>query len=663
MNLTGIDRCKRVGALLAILWAAGLAWPVAGRADTNIVATLKQLSLEDLMDIDVTSVSRKSEKFSNVPAAVYVITAEDIRRSGATSIPEALRLAPGLTVAQVDARQWAVSSRGFNDLFANKLLVLIDGRSVYTPLFSGVLWDMRDVMLEDVDRIEVIRGPGATVWGANAVNGVINIITKPARDTQGGLATAGYGTELQGFGALRYGGQLGETAHYRVYGKFFNRDDSELRGGGDADDRWQQGRFGFRMDWDVNQLNDLMVQGDVFAGREHDVFTVPTPAPPFSALATGTGDVSGGFMLARWHHRFLNDTDLEVQAFYDNTLMDTAVLRELRHTFDIEAQHRFRWGDRQEIVWGGGYRMTADDTTGSALISFDPSDRTTGLYSLFVQDEIALVPDRFKVTLGSKFEYNDYTGFEAQPGARLLWTPQAHHTVWASVSRAVRTPSRAEHDVIVNPPGVPPGLVPVTGTDGFESETLIAYEAGYRLEPARWLQFDWAAFYNVYDDLRTIEPPQPPPGPATGDNLMDGESYGFEFVTRWQPKDWWRIEGQYTLLLLALHRQSASNDPVAESPEGTSPQQQIALRSRMDLPGRIELDLGVRYVDELPSLGIRSYIVMDARLAWHATASLELSVVGQSLFERDHPEFASSFIGTPLSEVEQGVYGKITWKF
>jgi iron complex outermembrane receptor protein len=615
------------------------------------------------MDIDVTSVSRKSEKFSNVPAAVYVITAEDIRRSGATSVPEALRLVPGLNVAQVDARQWAVTSRGFNDLFANKLLVLIDGRSVYTPLFSGVIWDMRDVMLEDVDRIEVIRGPGATVWGANAVNGVINIITKSARDTQGGLATGGYGTELQGFGSLRYGGRLGESAHYRVYGKFFNRDDSELRGGGDADDRWRQGRLGFRVDWDVNPLNDLMVQGDAFAGREHDVFTVPTPVPPFSAPATGIGDVSGGYMLARWRHQFLNDTALEVQTFYDSTTMDSAVLRERRDTFDIELQHRFRWGDRQEIVWGGGYRMTTDETSGSALIAFDPEDRTTGLYSFFAQDEIALAPDRFKITLGSKFEYNDYTGFEVQPGARLLWTPHAHHAVWASVSRAARTPSRAEHDVIVNPPGVPPGFVPVTGTDNFESENLVAYEVGYRLEPTRWLQFDLAVFYNVYSDLRTIELPVPPPGPATGDNLMDGESYGFELVARWQPADWWRIEAQYSLLKLALHRDAASNDPDAEMPEGTSPQHQVALRSRMDLPGRIELDLGARYVDELPSLGIRSYVVMDARVAWRATANLEFAIVGQSLFERDHPEFSSSFIGTPLSEVEQSVYGKVTWKF
>ena len=428
------------------LWAAAMTWlfcsTFARPAGAQVAAgggagrDLAEISLDELVNLKVTSVSKKPENLSHAPAAITVITGEDIRRSGATTIAEALRLAPGLEVARQDSVSWAISSRGFNDIFANKLLVLVDGRSVYTPLFSGVYWDVQDTLLEDIDRIEVIRGPGAALWGANAVNGVINITTKTAKETQGGLVTGGGGTEERGFGSVRYGGKINDQSWYRVYAKYFNRDDSAMPAGGPAGDEWDGLRGGFRVDWEHSPPNLLTLQGDIYSGTEHQRYALATPTPPYSSLQPQKIQVAGGNLLGRWTHTFNEDADLRFQTYYDRTQRELEIFKEDRDTFDLDLQLHHPFGERQDIVWGLGYRHTDSYNLKSNFnLSFVPTDRKTEEYSALVQDEISLVRDRLRLTIGSKFEHNDYTGFEIQPSGRLLWTPHPRHSAWASISR------------------------------------------------------------------------------------------------------------------------------------------------------------------------------------------------------------------------------------
>lgn len=418
---------------------------------------LADMNLEQLLGATVTSVARREEQLAQSPAAVQVITPEEVRRSGATSIPEVLRLVPGLQVGRVDSHNWAISSRGFNDLYANKLLVLIDGRSVYTPLFSGVYWDAQDVMLEDIERIEVIRGPGAALWGANAVNGVINVITKKTASTQGFLATVGGGNYERGFGAFRYGGKLGDSANFRVFGKYSDRGNSLSLGGGRAEDAWGMGRIGFRIDWDAPDSNLLTLQGDIYSGREDQLYRRLDPTRSFTPYFDHARDsLSGGNIIARWTHTVSQENEFTLQTYYDRTNLNSAVLGEKRDTFDIDFQHRFPLGERQTIVWGGGYRWTQDELRNSLEVAFAPDRRASNLFSAFVQDEITIARDLVTLTLGSKFEHNDYTGFEIQPNARLLWTPTEKTSVWTSVARAVRTPSRADHQVSLRAEPVTP---------------------------------------------------------------------------------------------------------------------------------------------------------------------------------------------------------------
>ncbi len=445
---------------------------------------LTELSIEEVLQLEVTSAAKKPQKLANTAAAIFAITADDIRRSGATSIPEALRMVPGLQVARIDANKWAITSRGFNGRFANKLLVLIDGRSVYTPSFSGVYWEVQDTLLADVDRIEVIRGPGAALWGANAVNGIINIITKHARDTRGSLLTAGAGTEERGFGSLRYGTALSDAAFLRFYAKYFNRDSSVDPEGQDTSDAWEMVRSGLRLDWQLTDHDDLTVQGDVYHGDAAQTLSLPSFLPPFRERRTVDIDWAGGNLLARWQHRFSELSNLTLRAYYDRTDRDEKdIIRETRDTFDLDVQHQFSWGSRQDIIWGLGYRFTDDKFTSSPFITIQPNSRSQHLFSAFVQDDITLIKDRLHVILGSKFEHNDYTGFEIQPTARLLWTPHKRHTVWTSISRAVRTPSRGDNDTLTNqrilPPGTPenpgplPTLVRFLGNRDFVSGALV----------------------------------------------------------------------------------------------------------------------------------------------------------------------------------------------
>jgi iron complex outermembrane receptor protein len=627
------------------------------------------------MAIPVTTVSRTPQPFSQSAAAISVITHDDIRRSGATSIPEALRLVPGLEVARVDSHQWAISSRGFNDVFANKLLVMIDGRSVYTPLFSGVFWDAQDTLMEDIDRIEVIRGPGASLWGANAVNGVINIITKSAKDTQGFLVSAGGGTEERGFGSFRYGGKINDETFFRIYGKYFDRDSSAMLGGDDAHDAWQMGRGGFRLDWQPGDPNLVTLQGEVYGGELDQLLRRVEPVAPYNFfLDEDTFAISGGNVLGRWTHTISENSNFSLQSYYDRTYRDTAIFREDRDTYDIDFQHRFPIGERQNIIWGAGYRNTGDDVRNSFDISLDPESRRLQLFSAFVQDEIPLVESNLVFTIGSKFEHNDFTGFEVQPSARLLWTPHEKHTLWASVSRAVRTPSRAEADVRLNvQPGPAPGsLVSLIGDDSFDSEELIAYELGYRVQPTKRLSFDLALFYNDYQNIRGLHTGSPfmenSPTPHVvipmfAANNLKGETYGSELSANWQMLDNWRWTANYTFLQQAIHTKGAPDHTTEREIEGSSPHHQFSLLSRIDLPFHLQFDADVRYVDALPAQGVDSYVTMDARIGWQATTNLEFSIVGQNLLDNRHLEFKPTLIATETTEVERGVYGKVTWRF
>lgn len=640
---------------------------------------LMEMSLEDLLDVEVTSVSKKPQTLTEVAAAVYVITQEDIRRSGVTNIPEALRMAPGVEVARIDSNKWAISIRGSNSRFANKLLVMIDGRVVYTPLFSGVFWDVQDVVLDDVDRIEVIRGPSGTLWGANAVNGVINVITKSAGDTQGGLLKAGVGTEERGFATLRYGGELGDSAQYRVYGKYFNRDGGVELTGEEGSDEWEQARAGFRLDWEASERDLMTMQGDIYGGQSGEKYEIPSSMPPFRTTLANDQDRSGGNILARWTRSLSADSNLSVQVYYDRTELDGLLLSEIRDTADIDFQHRFSLLDVNDIVWGLGYRYTGDDVGSSDFVAVDPAQRGDQLFTAFLQDEITLIPERLRLILGSKFEHNDYTGFEIQPSGGLLWSPVADHVLWATVTRAVRTPSRTDRDttisslipVFVDVPNLPvPITAPVFPNKDFDSEKLLAYELGYRVQATERLAVDVAGYYYDYDDLRGLsvgEPVCEPGGVAISSNPLclftaqgvavpssfanneSAQKYGFEIAADWRAANWWRWQVYYAFL-------------EDEGPRPLSPRHRISARSALNVSPAVHTDLWLRYVDSVDDFDIDSYVTLDARLAWQALKDLELAIVGQNLIEPEHQEFISELGDVPIA-IERSGYVQLRWTF
>lgn len=602
---------------------------------------LKKLSLEELFNVEVTSVSRKMEKASEVATALDVISDEDIRRTGAPNLPEALRLATGLHVAQVDGHTWAISSRGFNLTTANKLQVLMDGRSLYTPLFSGVFWDAQDTLMEDIARIEVVRGPGATMWGANAVNGVINIITKSARETQGALVLGGAGTEERGFGAIRYGGQLGKNTYYRTYLKHFNRDDLSLTDGRGARDEWTMSQGGFRTDSELSGDNLLTFQGDLYYGG-------------IGQLTENEINLGGGNVLGRWTHQFTPESDLLAQLYYDRVYRDIPRLfQEQRDTLDFELQHRLPAGDRNDLIWGLNYRVSADEIENPmpSRLAFYPEEKTIQLFSFFLQDEIALVPERLSLILGSKLEHNDFTGFEYQPSVRLAFTPTERQTAWAAVSRAVRTPSRIDHDLRV--PGV------IAEDSGFDSEKLIAYELGYRVQLHSKVALDLATFFNDYDELRSQEPWLG--GDRVFRNKLEGETYGLELVARVQLADWWRLRAGYTFLEKDLSLEPGSLDVTRGTTEGNDPDHIFLLHSSINLPGNWYFDGLLRYVDALPDPYVPGYSVLDLRLAWRPANDLEMALIGRNLLDDRHPEFGRP--GPLRKEIEHSVYAKVTWRF
>jgi len=673
-----------VTAVIIFAGGSGFAADPAGDPD------LAELSLEELMNIEVYSVSKRGQALNDAAAAIYVLTQDDIHRSGATSIPEALRFVPGLEVAHIDSNIWAISSRGFNERFGNKLLVLIDGRSVYTPLFAGVYWDVQDTLLEDIDRIEVIRGPGGTLWGANAVNGVINIITKKASETQGVLVSAGAGTEERGFAHGRYGGKIGDDTYYRVYGKYFDRTKFD-DGAGNASDDWDTGQGGFRIDSKLSDKSNLTVSGDYYDGRRDNTQVEPTLAAPYLTSLTPESDVSGGNVTARWSHTVSENLGFSLQAYYDHTQRDDDQFSENRNTIDLEWQNDVRLFEVNQLTWGLGYRWTHDSIGNEFVTSFDPDDVSKSLFSVFIQNELGLFDDHLRLTVGTKIEHNAYTGWDFQPSGRFLWKPVDRHAVWGAISRAVRTPSRAENDVILNtavlPPGVaPPGfpappnpLVPTViqllGDSGYDSEDLLAYELGYRTQLHDTLSLDIATYYNDYNNLRTVTlDPNVPVEPLLdrtnirflATNKMRGETYGAEIAVDWLPHSKWRVRAGYSYIDINLHLQGSAQatDGISKSQEKASPHNTVFIRNLIDLPYNFELDTNIRYVDNVVAVDTGSYFNLDARLGWKPTENWEVAIVGQNLLEDNHKEFGSSaFVATEYTRVPRGMYAQLTYRY
>lgn len=627
---------------------------------------LADLSLEELMRIEVTTASRKEQRLIDIPAAVTVIRGEDVRRSGARNLPEALRMAPGTFVSRIDGSKYAVSIRGFSDRFANKLQVLIDGRSVYSALFSGAFWDQENAFLEDIDRIEVIRGPGGAVWGANAVNGVINIITKSAKATRGGYAFAGAGTEERAFGGVRYGASS-EGFHYRAYGQGFSRDEQHK---GD-DDMWE-GRSGFRADWDASKDDLVTFIGEAYAGRTGTGTALAAPAPVYVDPRHQHNVGSGGHVVARWERRLSGDGRLSAQTSYTRMSFDNQAFGEMRDTVDVDVTHRFQPFEGHDLIWGLGYRWTRDETADSFPIRLDPEEEADDIASLFFQDEIELAEEVLKLTLGCRFEHNDYTGFEIQPSARLALRPHERHMVWAAVSRAVRTPSRTESDVrfvVSNTPGAPfDTQVHILGTHDFKSEELVAFELGYRVQPADALTIDTAVFLNLYDDLLSIEPAGTVSGPPanlvlqTFDNRYEARTYGAEAALTWEPAKGARFYGAYTFFKNNLIPRDSQNAG-REGNERNDPKGQAYVRASLDLVDNVQIDLLGRYVGPLGNRNVEAYAEADIRLAWRPSPSLELSVVGQNLLHDEHFENTNSGLTETATEPERGVYFMADWRF
>lgn len=596
---------------------------------------IKRTNIEQLMQISVTTASRHEEYLQHSATAVFVLSREDIRRSHVTSVPEALRLVPGVQVARIDANKWAVSIRGFSSRTANKLLVLVDGRSIYDPLFAGVFWEARDVNLDEIERIEVVRGPGGTLWGANAVNGVINIITRHAGDTLGTQVNIGAGTEERAQAGVRYGWQSGGNSHVRIYADGAGRDTGYSPTG--AHDDARLARAGLRADWDRNK-HKILLKTDLYDG----IFGTAANPATSGSLPQDVGN-QGQSLVLRWTYDYAEDSQTTLQFWYDRFSYDDYALDEKRQTYDVEFQQAFRWGVIHRIVWGANHRRTADKIGNGPVISLIPTARRDTLSSLYVQDEVNL-SDRFRLTLGTKLEQNDYSGREWQPNLRIAWLHDENNTFWSSISRAIRSPSRLESDISAPPIAI--------GSRNFDSEKLVAYEAGYRSRLGTQTWIDTAAFYNVYRDLLSIEG-------TTLANKLRGESSGVEIAGRWLVDSTWRYDIAYTYLNMELAAEADSTDLSRPALlEGSDPRHQVVVHGAWNSGRNMEVDVTLRYVDRLTALSVPSYFTADVGIGWRPQRNLRISAVGQNLFDRSHPEQS----GARSTEVQRGFYLKLTWE-
>ena len=642
---------------------------------------LTELSIEQLLDIEVTSAGRKTQKLEDTATAIYVITQEDIRRSGMTSIPELLRMVPGLQVAQINGNTVAVGSRGFNQRYSNKLLVMLDGRTLYTPTFSGVFWDAQDVVLEDIERIEVIRGPGGTLWGVNAVNGVINITTKSAAATQGGMVNAGAGNyERQG--AVRYGGAIGETGYYRAYAKSIEQDNFPLASGVQAHDQRNMRSAGFRTDWALPGGDTLMVQGGIHDGDADQTLSTARLSPPATLPLDFTIAQKSGNLLMNWKRTLSATSEWSLNFYYDYYGRQGAGVGEKRDTRDADFQHRLLLAGNHDVLWGVGFRQTSDELNDAFIVSFLPPRRRDNTVTAFFQDEIALGQgsdrDKLHLILGSKLGHNDYSGFEYQPNLRLRWTVDERQTAWAAVSRAVRIPSRIYSDVRFNAAasprtGVPAiALVRIMGSPEVQSEELLAYEAGYRVRPSERLYLDATGFYNEYRNLMTTEPLTPfveagPPArlvaPQQFQNKASATTHGLELSASWQPTEQWQLKAAYSWLEMRIRRDANSADNAIEAKAGDAPRHQMQFHTHHALNAQTNLGVSLYYVDKLPNQNIPAYTRLDARLGWRPQRDLELSLGARNLLDHRHPEFVSAIVGPGTSEMPRTIYGAATWRF
>jgi iron complex outermembrane recepter protein len=618
-----------------------------GGAPATIAQDLKRLSIEELAQIDVTSVSRRAEKLSATAAAVSVIESDDINRSGVTNLAETLRLADAVDVARVNSSTWATSVRGFTSNPANKLLVLMDGRSVYSPLTSGTFWDVQDTLLADVDRVEVIRGPGGATWGANAVNGVISVISKNAAATIGDYVSVAAGSDEHVYGAARHGGRAGAGA-YRIYGKYRQRGPQLFTDTGkDAGDPVQFGQGGFRIDSGSQGRTTWFFQGDAYRGTNG-----------FSDRPDG--DVAGGNVLGRWTRAFSGTSVFQAQAYYDGTYRKVPLqFTETRHTADLDLQQHLTLGRRHNLVFGGAARVSRGDDVGIAGFFFEPEIRTNSLVSLMAQDEITITPDRVYLILGSKFERNDFTGFEAQPTIRGRWTPDPRQTAWAAVSRAVRLPTRLDTDLRLI--DVATRRLTLTGSEDFKPEEVVAYEAGYRVRPLSMLSLDIAAFSNRYDQLRSTELTFAPLPLIVLDNLLNARTRGFEAAGTVQPVSAWRVHGSYAYLHKVLTFDPGSRDVYHGAVEGNDPSHLLSIRSSLDLPRSTAFDVYFRHSGSRPEPVVRAYSEIDLRVGWAPRPGWDLSLVGQNLLHPRHSELLP--VNAPHYDFRRGVFVRSRWHF
>lgn len=634
-------------------------------------------ALEQLARLKVVSVSRREVSLQHAAAAVFVITHEDIRRSGLQNIPELLRMAPGLDVARIDGNKWAVSARGFNERFADKMLVMIDGRSVLSPLSSGVYWDVQDTVVEDIERIEVVRGPGATLWGANAVNGVVNIITRKAADTQGGLISVTAGSEGQS-SSYRYGGTLGQRGHYRVYARTDNTRALTDAAGDPGADSFGMTRGGFRADWELSKRTGLTVQGDLYQGNAGQTTEgLVSLDPPASGTFENRTKMAGGNLLARWQHTSSSRFDTTIQLYADvERRAETGVLEDHRLTTDFEIVQHYAAGRGHDLSWGGDYRHDADDTLGSANISFNPAKRGTNLAGVFLQDELMLLPEKLWVTIGSKLEHNSYSGFALQPNVRVLLAPGKTQALWAAVSHAAENSARFDADIQTNEPsGTTPGGVPVVtssfGVHVLPAENVTAYEAGYRKEFKRRFSIDTAAFFNRYSKRHTYEPGIPYLEgsvnpylvmPLTTAYKISGHSQGGEVSATASVSAAWRVVAGYTFLQTHVSAAADSLDfTTATETNRSSPRHQFVVRSMVNLSRRLQLDSALYFVGQVPGPEIPRYARVDVRAGWRFSDSAELSLGARNLLDPRHFEFGSGdFVNA--TQVGRSVYARLVWR-
>jgi iron complex outermembrane recepter protein len=680
-----LDRLRRFGGVFGFLICLAITVQSQNLPQQTVdPTTLKKLSLVELSQIEVVTPSKEPEKAFNTPAAIYVITGEDIRRSGATSIPEALRLAPGVEVARLDSDKWSIGIRGFGSRLSRSVLVLIDGRTVYTTLLAGTYWEVQDTVLEDVDRIEIIRGPGGTIWGPNAVNGVINIITKSAKDTHGMLVSALGGNVDQGIVSFRYGGGKGDRLDYRVYAKAFSRGPEFHPDGRNFDD-WRSGQGGFRLDWKRDDKNAFAFQGDLYDQRAGESVVATSYTVPYSQTLDANARLSGGNILGRWSRTVSEGNNFQLQAYYDRTNRRESNFGDLRDTFDIDFIHHIQVGSRNKFTWGAGTRFSrGHNLVVVSGLTFQPAQRTDRLLTAFFQDEVVLVKDRLVLTVGTKLLNTNFTDFEPEPSGRLLWTPTKKTSIWAAYTHAVRTPSDAERDFFLSgfiglAPGGTPFFARFNANRNFRPEQMNGYELGVRRLVGEKFFVDVAGFFNHYHGLFSeditggpfLEDTPAPTHillPAEFGNGLLGQTKGIEISPEWRPVSFWRLRGSYSYLHMNIWKAPNSLD-IGSGPGivGSSPEHQVTLDSAFDISKTLTLDLLYRYVSELPGQFleghpeqfVHGYSTADANFSWRLTRQLEFSITGRNLLQPHHNEFGTD--PGALVGIKRSGYLKLTW--